>query len=313
MHGVDAELPTNPKLIVILGPTAVGKSALALEIAQAFNGEIINADSQQVYRQLNIGTGKPAPAERERVAHHLIDVVDIDADFNAALFRRLASDAVGQIHRREKCAIVCGGTGLYLKALTRGLFEGPGSDPSIRRELEQEIAGKGLADVYRKLEAIDPSVSASIHPNDRQRIVRALEVYRLTGSPLSHWQRAHGFAERPFETLQIGLRREREELYELINRRSEAMIAAGLLEEVQSLIRLGFSLNLRPLQSVGYRQMAQVIRGESGLEEALVQMQQETRRLAKRQVTWFGGDHEICWFHPRQKQEILDAVKAFLQ
>ena len=305
---------SNPKLIVVLGPTAVGKSAAALDLAEALDGEIINADSRQVYRQLDIGTGKPAPADRARVPHHLIDVVNVDEDFNAALFRGLASEAVAQIQRSGKNAIVCGGTGLYIKALTRGLFDGPGSDPSIRRQLEEEIAAQGLAGVYRELETIDPGVSSAIHPNDRQRIVRALEVYRLTGMPLSHWQRAHGFGERPFETLQIGLRRERQDLYDLINRRSSAMIAAGLLDEVRDVVAKGFALELKSLQSVGYRQMGHVIRGEIGLDEALAQMQQETRRLAKRQITWFGGDAEIRWFHPeRQRKEILDAATAFLR
>lgn len=304
----------KPKLIVVLGPTAVGKSSTALRLAETLDGEIINADSQQVYRQLNIGTGKPSPADRGRIRHHLVDVVNVDEDFNAALFRRLAAEAVAQVQGRGKAAIVCGGTGLYLKALTRGLFEGPGSDASIRRQLDAEIAARGLADIYRELESIDPGVGSVIHPNDRQRIVRALEVYRLTGKPLSAWQRAHGFGERPFDALQIGLRRERQELYGLINRRSEAMIAAGLLDEVRAVVAQGFSLELKPLQSVGYRQMGDVIRGLSGLQEAVSQMQQETRRLAKRQITWFGGDPDIRWFHPEaQIKEILDVAEAFLR
>lgn len=306
--------PGKPKLIVVLGPTAVGKSAAALELADVLDGEIVNADSQQVYRQLNIGTGKPALADRARIPHHLIDVVSIEDEFHAALFRRLATEAVAQIQKRGKAAVVCGGTGLYLKALTRGLFEGPGSDPAIRRQLDAEIAARGLAAVYRELELIDPSVGSAIHRNDRQRIVRALEVYRLTGKPLSEWQRAHGFGERPFEALQIGLRRERQELYDMINRRSEAMIAAGLLDEVRDLSREGFSLDLKPLQSVGYRQMGEVLRGMIGLHEALERMQQETRRLAKRQITWFGGDPEIRWFHPeKQNKEILHAADTFLR
>ena len=303
----------KPKLIVVLGPTAVGKSATALELAEALDGEIINADSQQVYRQLNIRTGKASLVERERVPHHLVDVVDVDGDFNAALFRRLAAEAAGQIHGRGTVAIVCGGTGLYLKALNLGLFEGPGSDPAIRQELEDQISAQGLAAVYQELQKIDPSVGASIHPNDRQRIIRALEVYRLTGKPLSEWQKAHNFSERPYAALQIGLRRERQELYNLINHRSAAMIAAGLLDEVERVVAQGFSLDLKPLQSVGYRQMGMVIRGEIDLEDALAQMQQETRRLAKRQITWFGADQEISWFHPEtQKRQLVEAAEEFL-
>ena len=167
----------KPKLVILLGPTAVGKSELALELADKINGAIVNADSQQVYRYLDIGTGKPSKAERERVAHFMIDVVDPDEEFNAALFRRLASECIAQIHRRNQNAIVCGGTGLYLKALTKGLFEGPGQDSEMRQVLEQRIETEGLASLYRELLQIDASVAATIHPNDRLRTIRALEVY----------------------------------------------------------------------------------------------------------------------------------------
>jgi tRNA dimethylallyltransferase len=304
----------KPKLVIILGPTAAGKSAAALELAEELNGEIINADSQQVYRYMDIGTGKPSPTEQARIVHHLIDLVDPDEEFNAALFRRRASAAVAQIHQRGKNVIVCGGTGLYLKALTQGLFEGPGQDAAMRKELEREIAAHGLGKLYRRLEDIDPGVGAAIHPNDRHRIIRALEVYQLTGKPLGDWQRAHAFRDQPFATLKIGLRRDRAELYELINWRSETMIRAGLLDEVRALVARGFALELKPLKSVGYRQMGAVIRGTIGLANALGEMQQETRRLAKRQLTWFRADGAILWYHPeKQKQEIFASVREFLQ
>jgi tRNA dimethylallyltransferase len=304
----------KPKLVIILGPTAAGKSEVALELAEGLNGEIVNADSQQVYRYMDIGTGKPSMPDRERVRHHLIDVVDPDEEFNAALFRSLATDSIRQLHEREKNVILCGGTGLYLKALTQGLFEGPGQDPAIRRALEQEIVENGLGGLYQRLEAIDPTVGSSIHPNDRQRIIRALEVYQLTGKPLSEWQKAHGFQENPFTALKIGLNRERSELYDLINRRSEGMIRDGLLDEVAGLVAQGFGLELKPLQSVGYRQAGAVLLGKMALADALAQIKQETRHLAKRQLTWFRRDQEIIWYHPeRQKQEIFQAVENFLQ
>ncbi|HLN86419.1 MAG TPA: tRNA (adenosine(37)-N6)-dimethylallyltransferase MiaA, partial [Candidatus Limnocylindrales bacterium] len=201
------------KLVVILGPTAVGKSDLALDLAAAINGAIVNADSQQVYRYLDIGTGKPTKAERQRVEHFMIDVVDPDQEFNAALYRRLAIECIEQIHRRTQNVIVCGGTGLYLKALTQGLFEGPGQDHEIRRALEQRIENDGLAPLYRWLSEIDPSVTATIHANDRQRMIRALEVYQATGKRLSDWQKEHGFQDRNFDLLKIGLNRPRNELY----------------------------------------------------------------------------------------------------
>ena len=301
----------KPKIVIILGPTAVGKSALALELAGELNGEIVNADSQQVYRYLDIGTGKPTMAERERVRHHLIDVVNPDQEFNAAMFRHLASEVIHQIDERQRRAIVCGGTGLYLKALTRGLFEGAGQDGQIRRDLETEIAKIGLDSLYRRLAEIDPTVTSTIHPNDRSRTVRALEVYQLTGKPISQWQNEHRFQEDTFEVLKVGLNLARAELYERINLRSAAMIQAGLLDEVRGLVARGYSLDLKPLGSVGYAQMGRVIRGALTIDAALEEMQQETRHLAKRQLTWFRGDKEVRWFHPKQISEILKTLKEF--
>jgi tRNA dimethylallyltransferase len=296
----------RPKIVIILGPTAVGKSEVALHLAESVNGEIVNADSQQVYRHMDIGTGKPSKVDRERVRHHLIDIVAPNEEFNAALFRRLATESIRQIHARGRNIIVCGGTGLYLKTLTRGLFEGPGRDPEVRRKLEQEIAANGVASLYRRLERIDPTVGSSIHPNDRQRIIRALEVYRLTGRPISEWQKEHGFQENPFEIFKIGLLRERAELYNLINLRCERMIEEGLLEEIRGLVERGFDLDLKPLRSVGYCQMGQVLRGTQSMNDAVEEMKQETRHLAKRQLTWFRRDDEIRWFHPEEQAKAIE-------
>ena len=288
----------KPKLVIILGPTAVGKSEVALALAEALTGEIVNADSQQVYRYMDIGTGKPSRAERARIRHHVIDVVDPDEEFNAALYRRAAIAANRQINEAGHGVVNCGGTGLYLKALTQGLFEGPGQNAAIRRSLEKEIDAHGLSTLYRRLEQIDPTVGSSIHPNDRQRIIRALEVYQLTGRPLSEWQRAHGFQDDVFTLLKIGLNRDRRELYDLINRRSEEMIRAGMLDEVRGLVDRGFGLELKPLQSVGNLQMGAMIQGAMEPAEALAAMKQETRHLAKRQLTWFRRDGVFRWFLP---------------
>jgi tRNA dimethylallyltransferase len=300
------------KIVIILGPTAVGKSELALDLASRLNGEIVNADSQQVYRYLDIGTGKPSKSDRELVRHHLIDVVNPDEEFNAAMFRHLATEIICQIHERKRHVIVCGGTGLYLKALTHGLFEGPGQDPQIRRALEHEFEQNGIAALYQRLVQIDPTVTSTIHPNDRQRTIRALEVYQLTGKPISQWQRDHRFQEEPYDVFKIGLNRERAELYDRINRRSERMIQEGLLDEVRGLVAKGFALTLKPLGSVGYLQMGQVLQGMMSVEAALEEMKQETRHLAKRQLTWFRSDKEICWFHPKQRDEIVTATEKFL-
>jgi len=303
-----------PKIVVILGPTAVGKSDLSLDLADAINGAIVNADSQQVYRYLDIGTGKPAKADRDRVEHFMIDVVDPDEEFNAALYRRRATECIERIHQGKRNAIVCGGTGLYLKALTQGIFEGSSQDLEIRRGLEQQIAREGLAPLHRRLTEIDPSIVATIHPNDRQRTIRAMEVYLLTGKRMSEWQKEHGFQEQPFDVLKIGLNRPRDELYDLINRRCERMVEDGLLEEVRRLVARGYSLTLTSLCSVGYRQMGQVLAGRQALIDAIEEMKRETRHLAKRQHTWFRGDRDIVWFHPtEQRSEINQAIKNFLR
>ncbi|MGH7926579.1 MAG: tRNA (adenosine(37)-N6)-dimethylallyltransferase MiaA [Candidatus Binatia bacterium] len=301
----------KPKIVIILGPTAVGKSDLALELSAHISGEIVNADSQQVYRYMDIGTGKPSIEDRECIRHHLIDVVNPDEEFNAAMFSQLATEVIWQVHERNHGVVVCGGTGLYIKALTRGLFRGPGQDPELRQSFQREIDEKGLGPLYRRLFDLDPTVASSIHPNDRQRTIRALEVFQLTGKPLSHWQREHAFREEAFEALKIGLNRERGELYDRINRRSERMIQDGLLEEVRALVNRGYSVDLKPLRSVGYLQMGRVLAGTQELPAAIEQMKQDTRRLAKRQLTWFRGDREVLWYHPNQRQEILETVNRF--
>jgi tRNA dimethylallyltransferase len=304
----------KPKLVIVLGPTAVGKSEVALQLAQCINSEIVNADSQQVYRHMDIGTGKPSMDDQQRVRHHLIDIVDPDEEFNAAFYRQLATAAIDDIQKRGKNVVVCGGTGLYLKALTHGLFTGPGQDPELRRGLEQELNENGLTALYQRLVEIDASVLSSIHPNDRQRIIRALEVYHSTGKPISVWQKEHAFQEERFEVLKIGLMRGRAELYDLINRRSEQMLESGLLDEVRGLISRGYNLELKPLRSVGYRQIGEVLQGGKTVVEALDEMKQETRRLAKRQLTWYRADTNIHWYHPeKQQDEILGAARQFLE
>ena len=304
----------KPKVVVVLGPTAVGKTDTVLELAEQFNGEIISADSQQVYRQMDIGTAKPSAEQRKRIPHHLIDVVDPDEDFNAAMFRRLALASARQIAERSRNILVCGGTGLYIKALTTGLFEGPEKSVQLREALQSELVEQGLESLYRRLLRVDPGAGASLHRNDRQRIVRALEVYELTGRPISVWQREHAFRERSFEMIKIGLDRPRLQLYEQINRRCARMVEAGLLDEVKALRAKGYSSALKPMQSIGYRHASLVIDGEMALPEAIELMKRDSRRLAKRQLTWFRGDKAIHWFDPQNdRAAITSAVREFLR
>ena len=302
----------KPKLVIVLGPTAVGKSDTVLDLALQFGAEIISADSQQVYRHMDIGTAKPSREQQEKIPHHLIDVVDPDEKFNAAMFRKLAIEISYTLANRDKRIIIVGGTGLYIKALTKGLFAGPGQDPQIRQELEWEIEEHGLGSFYHRLEQVDPESAARIHPHDRQRITRALEVYHATGRKISDWQSEHGFNDSLFEVLKIGLDRPRSELYDRIDRRGDFMIASGLLNEVKKLVEMGYALDLKPMQSVGYRHVGLFLRGRMSLDKAVHLMKRDTRRLAKRQLTWFRSDREIRWFDPEsQRGNIEDAVREF--
>ncbi|ROR01592.1 tRNA (adenosine(37)-N6)-dimethylallyltransferase MiaA [Desulfosoma caldarium] len=307
--------PLNPSLPIVLlaGPTAVGKTALSLDLAERLETEIVNADSMQVYRFMDIGTAKPSAQERARVRHHLLDVVNPDEPYDAAIFADQARAVIEALHAQGKIPLVVGGTGLYMKALTRGLCPGPPADPELRRELLKDMERHGVAWLHAELSRVDPACAARIHPNDRQRLLRALEVYRRTGVPLSHWQNTHGFRQSLYATIKIALFRDRKDLYGRIDRRVLQMVDQGLVEEVRRLLRMGYPCSLKPMQSLGYRHICQVLAAETTLEEAIRTMQRDTRRYAKRQITWFRGDSEFRWFHAEARQEIFDAVLSALQ
>jgi len=291
--------------LVIVGPTASGKSALALALAAALDGEIVSADSRQVYRHLDVGTAKPTAAERARVPHHLLDVVDPDEPFDAARFRTLALAAVADVHRRGRLPIVCGGTGLYVRVLLHGLLRGPAAAPALRRELAALEAREGPGALHRRLVREDPDTASRLHPRDVFRIVRALEVARLTGRPLSAWQREHAFGERQLAACMVGCARPPRELEARIERRCRDMIGAGLLEEIRSLHARGYGPELPPLQSVGYREMGAYLRGETTFAAAEEAFARATRRLAKRQRTWFRAQAEIRWLHPDDERDAV--------
>ena len=287
----------EPVVLAVVGPTASGKTTLAVELAQRFGAEIVNADSRQVYRGLDIGSAKPGPGDRQRVPHHMLDVVDPDEPFDCAQFERLARQAMADIHRRGRRVLVVGGMGLYVRVLRGGLFRGPSRDPALRAELAQkEAAAPGS--LHAELARVDPQAAARLHPNDQVRLIRALEVFRITGVPISQWQARHRFGSGSFPIVLLGVEVPRAELRQRIARRCEQMVAQGLVEEVRSLYARGFSPWLPALQSLGYREIGAYVRGELDLDTAVAKMIRATCQFAKRQRTWFRREPVQQWLPP---------------
>lgn len=285
-------------IVVILGPTGVGKSGIALGLAAKLRGEIINADSMQVYRGFDIGTDKPSPADRRAVPHHLLDVAEPGTQFTAADFVAGALEAMARIHGRGAVPFVVGGTGLYIKALLDGLFPGPGRNPEVRSRLEAEAARDGLEALYRRLEAVDPAYALKVRARDRIRIVRALEVFETTGKPISeHFRGTESFV-KGLRQVRVGLELERPVLVRRIEERVDRMFAAGLVKEVEGLLARGVPPDAPAFKGLGYKQVLSFLRNEISLDEARDLVKRETRRFAKRQMTWFRKMSDIAWFSP---------------
>lgn len=304
----------HPKILVICGPTASGKSELGVRLARELDGEIVSADSMQIYRGMDIGTAKPTPEERNGIPHHLLDVADPDRPFSAADFCDTASEAISAIIARGKRPIVVGGTGLYIRALLHGLVDSPSGSGEIRQRLQEEARELGNLAMLERLRRVDPELAAGIHPNNLVRIIRGLEVHRLTGIPLSRHQREHGFAARRFRSLTIGIRVDRRELYARIEARVDRMMAAGLLDEVRALLAAGFGEQLKAMRSIGYREACACLAGELGSDEATELIKRNSRRYAKRQLTWFGADSDIIWLeYPEKFGTILEFCIEFFE
>lgn len=292
----------------IVGPTAAGKSAVALHIAQRLGAEIISADSRQVYKFLDIGTAKPTAEERALVPHHLLDVRLPDEYYSAGEYARDATTAIEEVLARNRLPLVVGGSGFYIKALTDGLFGPRITEPALRERLRQEAKRIGSMALWERLHKVDPVAAARLHPNDAQRIIRALEVYECTGVPLS----VHQLWHRPqcsFRWRFIGLRWPRQELYRRIEQRVDQMIADGLEQEVRQLLAMGYGGELNSLRTVGYKEMMAFVRGALSLPEAVAQIKQHTRNYAKRQLTWFGRDMRVQWVKLSGEEALASAER----
>jgi tRNA dimethylallyltransferase len=303
----------KPKVIVICGPTALGKTSTAIHLAEIFNGEIVGADSMQIYKYMDIGTAKPTLDEQARIKHHMIDVINPDDHFDARQYATLSRKKVMELHRQKIIPFVVGGTGLYIKSLIHGLFQTKTSDFRIRNRLKAEVKARGSANLYKKLWQQDPDTAKKIHPNDTYRVMRALEVYALTGKTLAELHHAHGFKDQPFVVLKIGLHIHREILYDRINKRVEMMIDSGFVDEVKRLLAMGYSPELKSMQSIGYRHLVNFIEGDSQWDETVRTLKRDTRRYAKRQMTWFNADPEIIWKEPESFEDMKGLIKKFLQ
>lgn len=304
----------NTPVIVLLGPTAIGKTALSLELAELFACEIVSVDSMQVYRYMDIGTAKPTLHERERIVHHLIDIVDPDEQYNSALFVGDALEAVDTIAASGKIPLLTGGTGLYLKALTEGLFEikGPG-DESVRRHLIERLEKEGREVLFHELRATDPETAERVHINDTQRLIRALEIYQSTGKTWSeHLQTHRGPTVKFVNMLQIGLTCDRQTLYKRIEQRTFAMFDNGLIDEAEKLQEMGYSPDLPSMQAIGYKHANNYLAGEWSRAEAMNLLIRDTRRYAKRQMTWLTKNSAILWFERDDHHGVVQTAEKWL-
>jgi tRNA dimethylallyltransferase len=304
-----------PPVLAVVGATAAGKSALAMALAERLpgGGEIVNADALQVYRGFDIGTAKPSPADRQRLPHHLIDILEPDQRYSAGEFARRARLAIGEIRERGRWPIVVGGSGLYLRALFAGISQIPAGEdgvPPVREELRRRLLAEGLAPLHAELARIDPVTASRLPPGDRQRVLRALEVAAVSGRPLSAWIAEQPFGTQSIAAIRVGLTLPRAILYDRIAGRVARMVACGWTEEVRGLLRQGLDPDLPAFQAIGYRQLIQHVRGVWSLERAIDETVRATRRFAKRQETWFRKEPDVTWFSAEDLDRRMPQVLA---
>ena len=293
------------RIIVITGPTCSGKSYLGLKLAQLLNGEIISADSRQIYKRLHIGTAKPTLEELQKVKHHFIDILNPDEDFDANKFSIDAENVIDIIHKRKKTAIVVGGSGLYVKALIDGIVDSADKDENLRKELFAKKEKYGNEFLYNELKKVDPISAEKMFPQNWKRVIRALEVFYLTGKPI-HQHHSSQNKNSKFSFYQIGLNWDREALYTRIEERIDRMIEDGLVDEVTGILNDGYDKNLNSLNTVGYKEIISYVDDEITLSRAIELIKRNTRRYAKRQLTWFRADERINWFNVSSQDDIDD-------
>jgi tRNA dimethylallyltransferase len=301
-----------PKLVVICGPTGVGKTGFAIAVARHFNAEVVGADSMQIYRYMDIGTAKPTAQEKASAVHHMVDIIDPDQDFDAAIYAQQARACIDKLISNKKLPLVVGGTGLYIKSLIYGLSKGAPTDPSIRQQLQLELSQSSLAGMYEQLVQDDPEAARRIHPNDRYRILRALEVYRITGQSIYQHHEAHGFRNPRFDVLTLGLTMPREQLYARIDQRVDLMLAQGLKDEVQHLLDRGYTAQLKSMQSLGYRHIIDHLLDGIPWSQTVEALKRDHRRYAKRQLTWFRAHEGVHWLAPHQIETAIELIDGFI-
>jgi tRNA dimethylallyltransferase len=298
-------------VLCIVGPTASGKTSLALLIAKELHGEIISADSRQVYKYLDIGTAKPTRQQLRKVKHYFVDELEPDEDFNAGEFGRKGREIIDSLFRRQKVPIVVGGSGLYVRSLIDGFFEGPSADSDVRQGLYRQLHEEGASKLLEELRRVDPASASNMLPSNTRRIIRALEVFELIGIPISKMHEQ--MIEINFTPLMIGLQWERKMLYERINRRVDAMLETGFLDEVRRLLELGYSETTNSLQTVGYQEAISHLRGQIDYNTMVELVKRNTRRFAKRQLTWFRADKRIHWFSVKDGNDFLSIAEGVVR